>query len=369
MLRLPYLVSVRRRSLFTGRRLWRALVTLVALSSAGVVVAGCVIPPSPKTIPASGAEDQPRASMTSARNKGENPFRGVYWVVDPDSHAHSTADEWRATRPADAAAMDKIAGQPSAAWMGNWNPQIEHDVKTYVWGRTRAGGLPVMVLYNLPFRDCGLYSAGGAGSIAGYHKWIDGVARGVGSRRAVLVLEPDGLPQMTKCLNAKLREERIAMVRYAIDTLSALPGAAVYLDAGHSAWVPAPEMAERLKAAGIDKADGFSLNVSNYQPTPDLLKYGHEISARLGGKHFIIDTGRNGNGAPQGLGPDDERAWCNPDGRALGAPPTTNTGDPLCDAFYWIKPPGESDGRCNKGPAAGAWWPQKALEMARNAKW
>ncbi len=69
------------------------------------------------------------------------------------------------------------------------------------------------------------------------------------------------------------------MIRYAIDKLTALDGTAVYVDAGHSAWVPAPEMASRLRAAGIDRADGFSLNVSNYQRTEDLLKYGHEISA------------------------------------------------------------------------------------------
>jgi endoglucanase len=334
-----------------------------------LTVTGCVIPPGAATIPASGVAGQHRASMTSARKKGDNPFQDAYWVLDPDSAAHHTAEQWRATRPADAAALDKIAGQPAAAWMGNWFPQIELAVKTYVWSRTRAGGLPVMILYNLPFRDCGGYSAGGAGSIAGYHTWIDGVAKGIGSRRAVVVLEPDGLPLMSKCLDAKRRDDRVAMIRYAVEKLTALPGAAVYLDAGHSAWLTAAEIAPRLKAAGIDLADGFSLNVSNYQATPDLLKYGHQISALLGGKHFIIDTGRNGNGAPQGLGPDDERAWCNPDGRALGIPPTTNTGDPLCDAFYWLKPPGESDGRCNKGPAAGNWWPQKALEMARAAKW
>jgi endoglucanase len=336
---------------------------------AGVACAACLIPPGPATIPASGAAGQPRASMTSARIKGESPFKNVYWVLDPESNARRTADQWRATRPDDAAAIEKIAGQPSAAWMGNWYPQIELAVKTYVWGRTRAGGLPVMILYNLPFRDCGGYSAGGAGSIAGYHAWIDGVARGIGSRRAVVVLEPDGLPLMTKCLDAKRQADSVAMIRYAVEKLTGLPGAAVYIDAGHSAWVKAADMAPRLQAAGIALCDGFALNVSNYQATPDLLKYGRELSALLGGKHFIIDTGRNGNGAPQGLGPDDERAWCNPDGRALGAPPTTNTGDPLCDAFYWLKPPGESDGRCNHGPAAGNWWPQKALEMARAAKW
>jgi endoglucanase len=336
---------------------------------AALALAACVIPPGPVTLPASGVSGQPRADMSSPRVKGENPFKDAYWVLDGESNARRTAEQWRASRPADAAALDKIAGQPAAGWMGNWYPDIETAVKSYVWARTRGGGLPVMILYNLPFRDCGGYSAGGAGSAAGYRRWIDNVAAGVGSKRAVFVLEPDGLPLMTKCLNAEKQAERVAMIRYAVEKLESIRGAAVYIDAGHSAWVPAAEMAPRLKAAGIDLADGFSLNVSNYQATPDLLAYGHALSALLGGKHFIIDTSRNGNGAVKGVSGDDERAWCNPDGRALGTPPTTNTGDPLCDAFYWLKPPGESDGRCNHGPAAGNWWPDKALEMARNAKW
>jgi endoglucanase len=152
------------------------------------------------------------------------------------------------------------------------------------------------------------------------------------------VLEPDGL---RRCPTASTPETTGADRddHFAVDTLTALPGAAVYIDAGHSAWMPAAEIAPLLVAAGVAKADGFSLNVSNYQWTADLLKYGHDISARVGGKHFIIDTGRNGNGPPTGFDKKDERNWCNPDGRALGVPPTTNTGDPLCDAFFWLKPP------------------------------
>jgi endoglucanase len=342
---------------------------IVLAAVAACAIGACIIPPAPATIPASGVVGQPRASMTSSRTKGDNPFKDAYFVLDPESNARRTAVQWRTERAADAAAMDKIAGQPAAAWMGNWNPQIEIEVKRLVWAKTRAGGLPVMILYNLPFRDCGSYSAGGAGSAEGYRNWIRGVAAGIGSRRAIIVLEPDGLPMLTKCLDERRQQERIGLVRFAIETLMALPGAAVYVDAGHSKWVPAPEMAPRLKAAGIDHADGFSLNVSNYQATPDLMTYGKTLSALLGGKHFIIDTSRNGNGAPTGFGPDDERSWCNPDGRALGVAPTTNTGEPLCDAFLWLKPPGESDGRCNKGPAAGGWWAAKALEMAKNAHW
>ncbi len=136
-----------------------------------------MIPPGPKTFPASGVAGQPRANMTAPRAKGENPFKDAYWVVEPESNAHRTAEEWRATRPDDAAALDKLAGQPSAAWMGNWYPQIEQAVKTYVWSRTRAGGLPVMILYNLPFRDCGLYSKGGAGSV-GRIPEVDRLGRG-----------------------------------------------------------------------------------------------------------------------------------------------------------------------------------------------
>ena len=55
-------------------------------------------------------------------------------------------------------------------------------------------------------------------------------------------------------------------------------------------------------------------------------------------------------------------------GRALGEPPNTQTADPLVDAYLWIKSPGESDGTCKDGPAAGVWWPEYALGLAQRAK-
>ncbi len=144
----------------------------------------------------------------------------------------------------------------------------------------------------------------------------------------------------------------------------------MYIDAGHSGWQPVPEIVTRLKAAGIEEADGFSLNVSNYKKTETEIKYGKEVSKRLGGKHFVIDTSRNGNGPPvEGCKKaDDEACWCNPAGRALGTPPTSETHEPLVDAFLWLKKPGESDGQCNGGPKAGVFWQERAVELARNAK-
>ncbi|HEU4535784.1 MAG TPA: glycoside hydrolase family 6 protein, partial [Polyangiaceae bacterium] len=72
-----------------------------------------------------------------------------------------------------------------------------------------------------------------------------------------------------------------------------------------------------------------------------------------------IDTSRNGKGS--------NGEWCNPSGRALGASPTASTGDPLVDAFFWLKAPGESDGACNGGPSAGTFWPDYALGLAQRA--
>ena len=53
--------------------------------------------------------------------------------------------------------------------------------------------MPVLVAYNLPFRDCAQYSAGGAADTAAYKAWIDGFAAGIGDRAATVILEPDGL--------------------------------------------------------------------------------------------------------------------------------------------------------------------------------
>ena len=153
---------------------------------------------------------------------------------------------------------------------------------------------------------------------------------------------------------------RLALLRDAVAVLRAKPGVEVYLDAGHSAWHPVATMVGRLRRADVARATGFALNVSNFQLTANEVAYGRGVSAQLGGKHFVIDTGRNGLG-PSGA------EWCNPSGRALGPRPTTVTGDSLVDAFLWIKQPGLSDGTCNGGPAAGAWWADYALGLARRS--
>lgn len=278
--------------------------------------------------------------------------------VDPDSPARRQAATWASARPADAATLDRLGDQPQAAWFGDWNPDVAWDVGQHVSRAAAVGAVPVLVAYDLPLRDCGSYSGGGAGSPGDYRSWVDALARGIGERAAVVVLEPDALA-LTSCLSAAQQEERIGLLRHAVQTLKARPGVDVYIDAGHAGWVPVLDMAARLTRAGIAQADGFALNVSNFGDTAGETRYGQELARAMGRTHFVIDTSRNG------LGSNGE--WCNPAGRAVGTAPTTDTGDELVDAFLWVKRPGESDGTCNGGPSAGSWWPDYALGLAQRA--
>jgi endoglucanase len=282
--------------------------------------------------------------------------------VDPDSSARHQAEGLGGSRAEDAAALEKIAKQPQASWIGDWNADVQAAVGNIVDRAERDGALPLVVLYNIPLRDCGQYSAGGAHDTSQYRAWIRRVQLGIGSRPAAVVLEPDALGLLDKCLSAPDQAARLEALHDAVRVLRAGANTAVYIDAGHAGWVAAPQMADRLKKSGVSEADGFALNVSNYVGTQENIAYGLQISDALGGAHFVIDTSRNGNG------PTADHQWCNPDGRALGEPPTTRTADPRVDAYLWVKRPGESDGTCNGGPRAGEFWLDQAIGLARRAK-
>ncbi|WP_250031029.1 glycoside hydrolase family 6 protein [Paractinoplanes maris] len=263
-------------------------------------------------------------------------------------------------RTAEAALLKKIASQPVAVWFAG--------ADTTGVGRLVTAAqlfIPVLTLYYIPHRDCASHSAGGAPTATAYTAWIAAVAAELTGRRAIVILEPDAVAQAVQgCLNPAQRTERYRLLSRAIATLTANPGLTVYLDGGNPAWITdTATMSTALRKAGVTRADGFALNVANFETTSSNIRYGTRLSERLGGAHFVIDTSRNGNGpARRSSG---ARHWCNPPGRALGHPPTLDTGHTLVDAYLWIKRPGESDGACGQGaPAAGTWWPRYALELA-----
>lgn len=86
--------------------------------------------------------------------------------------------------------MDKIAGQPTAKWFGDWSGDIFTAVDQATDTITAAGAVPVFIAYNIPLRDCSGYSAGGSQSADAYRSWIRSFAQGIGSRTAAVVLEP-----------------------------------------------------------------------------------------------------------------------------------------------------------------------------------
>ncbi|MET7596187.1 glycoside hydrolase family 6 protein [Streptomyces sp. NPDC005481] len=284
-----------------------------------------------------------------------------FWV-NPDSHAARQAAEYRAAgRNADAALVDRIATRAQAEWFSGSDPEAR--VRERTTAAAARGRAAVLVAYYVPNRDCGAYSHGGAPGPAEYRTWVDQFAAGVGDRDAYVIVEPDAVAQVVAGCTRVAESERYALLAYAVDRLQRLPRAHVYLDAGNSGWIPeAWRLVDALREAGATRADGIALNVSNFQTTEASTTYGKALSKDLGGVHFVIDTSRNGNGPYTGAD-----NWCNPPGRALGTPPTERTGDPLADAYLWIKRPGESDGQCRGGPVAGQWWPSYALELARNS--
>ena len=121
---------------------------------------------------------------------------------------------------------------------------------------TSAGAIPVMVAYNIPLRDCGSYSAGGAANQAAYRAWIDGYAAGIGARTAVVVLEPDALAGMG-CLSANDQAARLELIRYAVDVFGALGGTSVYIDAGNNRWQSPATMASKPPSS-IRRAESAS---------------------------------------------------------------------------------------------------------------
>ena len=286
-----------------------------------------------------------------------NPFAGRRMYVNPNSDARQQAEAWASSRRDDAALMRRMADQPQAVWFGDWNRDPRGDVDRLL--ASAQGQLAVVSVYNIPYRDCGLYSRGGSGGADEYRRWILDFSRGIRGRPLAIVLEPDALPG-ADCLPARLRDERFVLIRDAADALKKA-GAFVYLDAGNANWKSPQDMATRLNQAGIESADGFALNVSNFQPVKAITAYGDRLSGLVAGKHYVVDTSRNGRGSTS------SREWCNPRGQGLGPLPTASTSNALVDAFLWVKVPGQSDGTCNGGPNAGKWWPDYALELARGA--
>ena len=254
----------------------------------------------------------------------------------------------------------KIFENPVSFWYGSRNgkemEKIDYSLQRLL--RRTAPQLPVLVVYNMPNRDIGQYSKGGATTRGSYLAFLKSFADGIGNNKPILIFEPDSLSH-TDDMTEIEAHDRISLMKKGLELLTDNCDALVYIDIGHSNWLSPKEASKLLNKVTNNKVRGFAVNVSNYRTTKESMEWGLKLCEHRPNDYFVIDTSRNGNG-PHG------NEWCNPPGRAVGEVPTCDTGEEQCDAFLWIKIPGESDGKLNKGPRAGRFWGEMAEELVKN---
>jgi len=313
---------------------------LRALTLITACALGC--PGLPAAATAQAAE--PSGAMTKV-----DPRKTQGLFVDPVMPAYENGGVYR----------DRIGRRAQAFWVipeRYGTATVRRDVRAYTGRALAARKTPVLSVYGIPGRDCGMYSSGNPLTTAEqYRNWIRQVAGGVRNQHVLLVLEPDALALFSSDLQSCPDQPAgwQGMLRFASRVLTKA-GAWVYLDAGHSNWTPYDQRPAVLKAAGIGYARGFSTNVSNFRPTADekayagfLLRGLRKLGVR--GKHYVIDTSRNG-ATPSADGYD----VINPTWARVGRAPKL-VFDKAFDGTLWVKHPGESDGEKNGGPPSGQW--------------
>jgi cellulose 1,4-beta-cellobiosidase len=381
------------------------------------VATGCSGAPPRAAAPVALAPVPPAAPA-----KG-NPFDDADFYVDP---AYAAAVEATIPlAPGRSAQLRKLESMPTAIWLdsiasvGGVGRTLDEAL-----ARQRQTGKPVvtvLVVYDLPERDCAASASGGELSLANggevrYRtEFIEPLAaqlRAHASQRVAVVVEPDSLAniatntRLARCAEAEGVYRR--SIALAIRSLS-MPSVWLYLDAAHAAWLGWARNRSKIaqiyrdvlaEAGGVDKIRGFATNVSNYDtlrggdiarlepsdPCPDELTYVEKLGASLAevgiaGKGFLVDTSRNGRAGIKSK----SGSWCNVAGAGLGERPQASPA-PGVDAYWWIKPPGASDGgsdpaapgydaSCGAGsadslpgaPRAGQWFHAQLLQLVDNA--
>ncbi|EEY67927.1 glycoside hydrolase, putative [Phytophthora infestans T30-4] len=187
-----------------------------------------------------------------------------------------------------------------------------------------------IVVYGIPNKDCnaGFSSGGAVSNTADYKAFLSDLTTAVGDRKVLYVVEPDALGLLAEDNGCGSKAGYLDNLKVAIKALSANANAELYVDVGY--WTLEYEgqrskvvtIMKELAASGTLK--GIAINTSNYRSTSQISEFAPTTTD-----------------------------WCNVLAAGIGAPPTSETNVSNLDYFMWIKPPGESDGTCNGGPAAG----------------
>jgi len=350
-----------------------------------------------------------------------NPFKDVDFFINPEYVANVEATAKK--HPEVAEVIRKVEQYPTAVWLDSI-AAIEHlggwlDEARAQQRKSGRPTLTVVVVYNLPNRDCSSAASAGElkvsqnGEVRYKEEFIDPITTEFKAHQdqpIVVVLEPDSLGNLASNMAIPLCQEARGTYKsgivYAIKRFR-LPNVSIYLDAAHAGWLGFDDNRTKIakifktvlsEAGGPHMIRGFALNTSNYthlsnrdgaalepvNPCPNELTYAKILAQTLTmygfNQHgYIIDTGRNGKGGIRAKW----GSFCNVHGAGLGERPNAEPA-PGIDAYFWVKPPGESDGvsdpsqprydpMCGnsdaaKGaPQAGEWFESYFLNLVRNA--
>src|SRR3954451_22656950 len=148
--------------------------------------------------------------------------RHARFYVDPAGHAvqavaalRAAGDEARADR-----LQKRIGSRSSARWLTDDPDAVYAEARRVSAAAGARHALPVLVAYNVPQRDCGGYSGGGASGVNAYLHWVGSLAAGIGRHRALVVLEPDAVAHsLDGCLDPAAARERLQMLAQAVRIL------------------------------------------------------------------------------------------------------------------------------------------------------
>lgn len=337
-----------------------------------------------------------------------NPFKGVDFLRSPKftEGVQRSVQAAGGLKDETGRLLARAARIPTAVWLdkvSELSRMVEAlQMATEQQERTGRPVLCTFVVYNLPGRDCSAKASNGEISATDglpayesrYLQPMLSILRQFPAPRKVFFVEPDSLPNLVtnqhvpKCA-AVAQAYKEGIVR-AVEVLA--PHGTIYLDVGWSGWIgswSSHQMAQlldtvmtRMPADAVSAVRGIVTDVSNYGTVYAEEAYArtmlHEL-AQLGRPdlHAVIDTGRDAK--------DMGGQWCNANGAGAGHFPSFETGKDSIDAYFWIKPPGESDGisdpnslrydpECGKAgamrgaPDAGEWFHKQFLMLIQNAK-
>jgi endoglucanase len=310
-----------------------------------------------------------------------NPLRGMTWGIYRGP-IDSVYPAYMRSRGRHRRLMAKIALRPLTIWAGGWFPDgYAQTVARQIIRDTTQGNPAVLsqiAVFRLePWEGQACTGTWGRRDQGSFRAWVNGFARGIGTSRVALILQPD-LP-FAACAHSGTPT---SLVAYAARRFNALRHTTVYIDAGAAAWLSPGAMAAILERSGIRHARGFALNVTQYGSTALELEYGAQIvhalqAAGVAGKHFVVNTDENGSPflAGQVRGNSNETPACRHRGQrlcvTLGIPPTTHVADRrwhlraadraiaarYADAYLWA-------GRPWVDNATGAFVYSRALRLA-----